>query len=94
MSQKYNPAERASELRKLLSTYSYEYHVLDAASVSDAVYDSLMAELKAIEADTPSLITSDSPTQRVGNELLGGFKKVQHRSRMLSLNDVFDASEV
>lgn len=94
MSPKLSPKERATELKALLSTYSYEYHVLDAPSVSDAVYDSLMSELKTIEADDPSLITPDSPTQRVGNELLGGFKKVQHRSRMLSLNDVFDVSEV
>lgn len=89
-----NSASRASELRKLLSDYSYQYHVLDTPSVSDAVYDSLMAELKQIEKDNPELITPDSPTQRVGSELLGGFKKVTHRSRMLSLNDVFDESEV
>lgn len=94
MSLQTNTAKRAEELRGLLSKYSYEYHVLDAASVTDAVYDSLMAELKSIEAQSPELITSDSPTQRVGSELLGGFQKVQHRSRMLSLNDVFDVSEV
>ena len=85
---------RYSELKRLLLQYSYEYHVLDAPTVSDAVYDSLMVELKAIEAENPELITADSPSQRVGNELQGGFKKVQHRSRMLSLNDVFDVSEV
>ncbi|MGH7218111.1 MAG: NAD-dependent DNA ligase LigA [Candidatus Microsaccharimonas sp.] len=91
---KLNNETRALELKKLLSTYSYEYHVLDTPTVNDAVYDSLMAELKTIEAENPELITPDSPTQRVGNELLGGFKKVTHRSRMLSLNDVFDISEV
>lgn len=85
---------RVNELKQLLSKYSYEYHVLDAPSVSDAIYDSLMGELKSLEAADPSLVTPDSPTQRVGNELLGGFKKVQHRSRMLSLNDVFDVAEV
>lgn len=85
---------RAKELRNLLSSYSYQYHVLDQPSVSDAVYDSLMAELKTIESEHPEVITTDSPTQRVGSELLGGFQKVSHRSRMLSLNDVFDASEV
>lgn len=89
-----NPEKRAQELRSLLSSYSYDYHVLDQPSVSDAVYDSLMAELKAIETAHPELITTDSPTQRVGSELLGGFQKVTHRSRMLSLNDVFDVSEV
>lgn len=89
-----NPAERAKELRELLLSYSFHYHVLDKPIVSDAVYDSLMGELKTIENEHPELITSDSPTQRVGSELLGGFTKVTHRSRMLSLNDVFDASEV
>lgn len=87
-------AARAKELRELLAGYSYEYHVLDAPSVSDAVYDSLMAELKAIEAAHPELVTLDSPTQRVGNELLGGFQKVAHSSRMLSLNDVFAMEDV
>lgn len=89
-----NATQRAQELKSLLSKYSYEYHVLDTPSVSDAVYDSLISELKQIEAEHPELITLDSPTQRVGNELLGGFQKVKHRSRMLSLNDVFDVSEV
>lgn len=87
-------AERAAELKGLLNQYSYEYHVLDAPSVSDAVYDGLMRELKDLEATDPSLITSDSPTQRVGHELKGGFQKVQHSTRMLSLNDVFDRAEV
>ena len=88
------PETRAKELRDILSRYSYEYHVLDLPSVSDAVYDSLFGELKTIESEHPELITSDSPTQRVGGELLGGFKKVTHSTRMLSLNDVFDRSEV
>ena len=88
------PERRVKELRTLLEKYSYEYHVLDLPSVDDAVYDSLFNELKKIEAEHPSLVTADSLTQRVGNELLGGFQKVQHSSRMLSLNDVFDRSEV
>lgn len=88
------PEQRSRELRELLNQYSYEYHVLDNSSVSDAVYDSLFSELKKIESDYPELVTSDSPTQRVGNKLLGGFKKVKHRTRMVSLNDVFDRAEV
>lgn len=88
------PELRAAQLRELLLGYSHEYHVLDKPSVSDAVYDSLFQELKTIEAEHPELITSDSPTQRVGGELLGGFKKASHSSRMLSLNDVFDRAEV
>lgn len=85
---------RIDELRQLINTYSYEYHVNDAPSVTDAVYDSLFAELKKLEAQHPELITPDSPTQRVGSELKGGFTKVRHTSRMLSLNDVFDVSDV
>ena len=88
------PEQRMSELRDLINRYSYEYHVNDAPSVSDAVYDGLFNELKQLEATHPELITPDSPTQRVGNVLKGGFQKVTHSSRMLSLNDVFDRSEV
>lgn len=88
------PQHRVAELRELLNKYSYEYHVLDAPSVSDAIYDSLFGELKKLEEEHPELVTSDSPTQRVGNELKGGFDKVRHSTRMLSLNDVFDRDEV
>ena len=88
------PEERINELRRLLDTYSYEYHVLDQPSVDDAVYDSLFGELKQLESQHPELITADSPTQRVGNILKDGFKKVRHSSRMLSLNDVFDREDV
>lgn len=88
------PSERARELRELLARYSYDYHVLDQPAVEDAVYDSLFNELKKLEAEHPELVTPDSPTQRVGSELLGGFSKVTHSSRMLSLNDVFDKADV
>ena len=85
---------RLEEIKKLLNQYSYEYYALDQPSVSDAVYDSLMIELKSIEAAHPEWITPDSPTQRVGNKLLEGFQKVRHERRMVSLNDVFDKSEI
>ena len=89
------PAQlRVQELKKLLTRYSHEYHVSDDPSVSDAVYDGLFNELKQLEADNPELVTSDSPTQRVGSVLKGGFKKVRHAQRMLSLNDVFSREEV
>jgi DNA ligase (NAD+) len=90
----HQPSERIAELRTLLNTYSYEYHAHDAPSVSDAVYDGLFQELKKLEADYPELVTRDSPTQRVGNKLLDGFKKVAHQKRMISLNDVFDIDDV
>ena len=85
---------RVRELRDLLNKYSYEYYVNDKPSVSDAIYDSLMDELKKIESSNPELITIDSPTQRVGNKLLDGFQKVRHQRRMVSLNDVFDKSDI
>jgi DNA ligase (NAD+) len=86
--------DRARELRQLLNKYSYEYHVNDTPSVSDAIYDGLFNELKSIEQANPELITSDSPTQRVGSVLKGGFEKVAHSTRMLSLNDVFSHDDV
>lgn len=87
-------ARRAEELRTLMAKYSYEYYVLDAPSVSDAVYDGLMRELKDIEGQYPELIVSDSPTQRVGGKPLDKFNKIEHSSRMLSLNDVFSQEDV
>lgn len=86
--------QRTIELRRLIEQYSYEYHVLNTPSVSDAVYDGLFNELKKIEAEYPELVTPDSPTRRVGNALLEGFEKVRHPKRMLSLNDVFDRTDV
>lgn len=92
--QKSDPKSRHGELVQLLNTYSHAYHVLDAPTVSDAVYDALFAELKILEQTHPELVRHDSPSQRVGHELKGGFQKVRHSARMLSLNDVFDRSEV
>ncbi len=88
------PEVRIRELRELLNQYSYQYHVDDAPSVSDAVYDGLFNELKQLEQAHPELIVPDSITQRVGSELKEGFQKVTHSTRMLSLNDVFDIEDV
>lgn len=87
-------SKRLSALKEQLAEYGYQYYVLDKPSVDDSVYDGLMAELKQLEGDYPDLITADSPTQRVGGVLLGGFKSVKHQYRMISLNDVFDEAEV
>lgn len=89
-----NPSERYEELKQLLNTYSYQYHVLDDPSVTDAVYDGLMRELKTLEEADPKFVTPDSPTQRVGSAPLSGFQKVTHSQRMLSLNDVFSREDV
>lgn len=86
--------DRASKLRQQLQQYAYEYYVLDTPTVEDSVYDGLMAELKKIEAKHPELITSDSLTQRVGGKVSEGFKRVTHKSRMLSLDDVFNETDI
>jgi len=86
--------KRLSELRRLIASYSYEYHVMDNPSVSDSVYDGLMNELKKIETDYPELLTPDSPSQQVGNVTLNSFDKVNHSTPMISLNDVFSREEV
>ena len=88
------PANRVSKLRELINDYRYRYHVLDESTMSEAAADSLKHELAQLEAEHPELITPDSPTQRVAGAALPGFKKVEHSSRMLSLNDVFSEDEL
>jgi DNA ligase (NAD+) len=90
---KDSPAERAAKLRELINDYRYNYHVLNKSTMSEAAADSLKHELSRIEAEHPELITPDSPTQRVAGEPLPQFKKIEHSSRMLSLNDVFNEEE-
>lgn len=91
---KTQAAHRLTELKALMAKYAYEYYVLDAPSVNDAVYDGLMRELKQLEQQYPELVMPDSPTQRVGGQPLAEFTKVQHSVRMISLNDVFSRDDV
>jgi DNA ligase (NAD+) len=84
---------RYKELVDVLNTYHHEYHVLDAPSVSDAVYDTLIAELKLIEERYPSEVAPDSPTQRVGGAPSDKFDKFEHKHRMISLLDCFSNDE-
>lgn len=86
--------KRAEELRAQLNRWSREYYVEDQPTVEDSVYDKNYAELVAIEANYPELITVDSPTQRVGGGVLAGFEKVTHDIPLYSLNDVFDKEEL
>lgn len=86
--------ERYKELLALLETYAYEYYVLDAPSVDDAIYDSLMQEVKAFEAEHPNDIDPQSPTRRVAARPLGSFAKVAHSKPMISLEDVFSRDDV
>jgi DNA ligase (NAD+) len=86
------PATRALALRELLNTYGHQYYVLDAPSVPDAEYDRLFRELQLLEAAHPELLTSDSPTQRVGGKPLDAFSSVQHAIPMLSIRTETDTT--
>jgi DNA ligase (NAD+) len=81
---------RAAELRALLHHHAHRYYVLDAPEIPDAEYDRLFRELQALEAAHPKLLTPDSPTQRVGGQVLDGFAKVRHAVPMLSIRTETD----
>lgn len=89
-----NPSERAVYLRDQLRMHNYRYHVLDDPLVSDAEYDTLMRELRAIEEAQPDLIVPDSPTRRVGGTASDKFAKVRHPVAMLSLGNGFQETDV
>jgi DNA ligase (NAD+) len=89
-----NAIEQVQALRAQIEQHNYRYYVLDDPTVPDAEYDRLMAELRALEAAQPELITPDSPTQRVGGEPLEGFDKVEHRLPMLSLDNAFSREDL
>ena len=85
--------QRAEWLREELSRHNYRYYVLDDPSISDAEYDALIRELRALEERYPDLVTPDSPTQRVGAPPTAGFAQVAHRAPMFSLANAFDQAE-
>ncbi|MBI2038935.1 MAG: NAD-dependent DNA ligase LigA [Candidatus Niyogibacteria bacterium] len=91
---KAEASRRVAKLREVIDHHRYLYHVLDRPELSDAALDSLKHELKQLEDRFPDLVTPDSPTQRVGGAALKEFKKVEHRTPMLSLEDVFASGEV
>jgi DNA ligase (NAD+) len=86
--------ERIAELRAELRRHEHLYYVLDKPEIPDAAYDALFNELKQLEAAHPELLTTDSPTQRVGGKPADGFQKVRHSRPMLSLDNVFSATEL
>ena len=89
-----DPVERATQLRALLDEANHRYHVLDDPTMSDREYDLRFRELVDLEAAHPELVTPDSPTQRVGAPVEGGFPSVRHSTPMLSLGNVFSADEL
>ncbi|WP_084801950.1 NAD-dependent DNA ligase LigA [Globicatella sp. HMSC072A10] len=89
-----NSIERLEHLIELLNDYAYHYYVLDKPIASDHEYDVLYRELVHIETLHPEWICPESPTQRVGGQLLEGFKKVSHAQSMYSLGNAFNENEV
>ena len=87
-------APRAEELRDRIRHHEHRYFVLDAPEISDADFDALVNELKAIEREHPELVTPDSPTQRVGGKPREGFVKLAHSSPMLSLDNAYNEQEL
>ena len=77
----------SEELRSRINHHNHRYYVLDSPEISDSEYDELLAELRALEAAFPELITPDSPTQRVGAAPLEAFSTVEHRAPLLSLSN-------
>lgn len=86
--------KRIEKLKKEISHHRYLYHVLDKPDISDAAFDSLKHELYKLEQRFPEFVTPDSPTQRVGGKPLDKFKKIRHKTPMLSIEDVFLEEEL
>lgn len=86
--------QHIEQLRVVIDQHNYRYYALDEPSIPDVEYDRLMRELLQLEAEHPELITSDSPTQRVGAEPLAGFSQITHEVPMLSLDNAFSNDEL
>src|SRR3989344_4838417 len=86
--------ERVKKLRETIERHRQLYHTHDRPEISDEVYDALIRELEQLESQYPSLATSDSPTERVGGEVLEKFEKVVHTVPQWSFNDAFDENDI
>ena len=86
-------SQRASELRRAIAEADHRYFILDQPTLSDGEYDALMRELRGLEAADPSLVTPDSPTQRIGVAAASGFAEVEHLQPMLSLANARNDTE-
>src|SRR5688500_13010418 len=89
-----DPAARVDELCERLAFHNFRYHVLSAPVVSDAEYDTLLRELKALEAEHPELVRPDSPARRVGGVVSERFPKVRHPKPILSLSNAYTPEDV
>jgi DNA ligase (NAD+) len=86
--------KKIESLREKIRHHEYLYYVLDQPEISDLDFDKLMQQLKDLEGEHPTLITPDSPTQRVGGKPREGFVKVRHSSPMLSLDNTYNEDEL
>ncbi len=91
---KQKAKNRVAKLKKEINHHRHLYHVLDKQEISDAALDSLKHELEYLERQYPELITSDSPTQRVGGKPLDKFEKIKHQVAQWSFNDAFEREEI
>lgn len=89
-----NIKNEIEHLRDQINEHNYRYHILDDPKISDAEYDGLFKKLKKLEETHPELITSDSPTQRIGAKPLNAFSNVEHEVPMLSLENAFSKDDV
>ena len=89
-----DPKHRHDDLVREIEAHNYRYYVMDDPSVTDAAYDALMRELRALEAAHPELVTARSPTQRVSGEPRLGATKVKHGVRMFSLDNAYSDEEL
>lgn len=89
-----NLKKKIAQLTTLLQQYEYEYYILNAPTVSDLAYDKLLKELEQIELEHPELITSYSPTQRIGGKVAEEFSSIEHKNAMLSLSNAYTETEV
>src|ERR1700730_2131811 len=86
--------KKIEALREKIRHHEHLYYVLDSPEISDAEFDRLMQQLKDLESEHPSLVTPDSPTQRVGGKPREGFVKVRHSTPMLSLDNTYSEEEL
>jgi len=86
--------KRIERLRSEIRRHDYLYYVLNRPEISDRQYDKLFAELQSLEEANPQLITTDSPTQRVSERPIEGFKSIRHAAAMLSIDNTYSAEEL
>src|SRR5688572_7396889 len=89
-----NPASRIEELRRQIRYHEERYYILNDPELADVEFDALMRELERLEAENPDLVSTESPTQRVGGRVAAGFETVEHAEPMLSLDNAYSEEEL